>query len=91
MILSGEEAFHWSSVDAGIAVQNIALAAESLGLGSLIIGCIRGALQGPKKAYFAEALKFPEGYEYKIAIAVGEKAAEKTPHRCDREKNVTVI
>ena len=51
IMLSGQEDFHWSGVDAGIAVQSMALAAEALGLGSLIIGCIRDIMTGEKKAH----------------------------------------
>ena len=90
-LLSGEEAFYWSKIDAGIAAQNIALAAESLGLGSLIIGCIRDALTGDKKEYFGKLLEFPEGYEYEIAVAVGHKAVSKEPHEIDVDKNVTYL
>ena len=90
-LLSADREFGWSKVDAGIAVENIALAAEGMGLGSLIIGCIRDALWGEKKAYFAETLKFPEGYEFEIAIAVGHKAVSKEPHEYSREKNVSVL
>lgn len=91
LILSGDEGFGWTPVDAGIAVENIALAAEGLGLGSLIIGCIKGALMGERKAEFAKKLKLPEGYAYQIAIAVGYKAASKEPHTYDMDKNVTVL
>lgn len=91
LILSGDRAFHWSQVDAGIAVENIAIAAEGMGLGSLIIGCVREALTGKKKEYFDKALKIPEGYDYMIAIAVGHKATTKTPHAYDQEKNVTFV
>ena len=38
IFLSAEDEFKWKSVDAGIAVENMALAAESIGLGTLIIG-----------------------------------------------------
>ncbi len=91
IILSAEKAFSWSSVDAGIAVENIALAAESLGLGSLIIGCIKDALSGEKAGYFAEKLHFPEGYGFEIAVAVGHRAVEKEPHEYQLEKNVSFI
>ena len=91
LFLSGKSDFSWTSVDAGIAVENIALAAEGLGLGSLIIGCVKNALLGNKKEYFANALKFPEGYEFAIAIAVGHKAVTKEPHTIDLEKNVVYI
>lgn len=91
MILSGNAEFYWSKVDAGIAAENIAIAAESMGLGSLYIGCIKDALSGTKKAYFANALKFPEGYEFEVAIALGHKAVGKEPHEYSVEKNVTYL
>lgn len=91
MILSGDESFGWTPVDAGIAVENIALAAEGLGLGSLIIGCIKGALLGARKAEFARKLKLPKGYAYQIAIAVGCKGTSKEPHTYDMAKNVTLL
>ncbi len=91
LMLSADEGFYWSPLDAGIAVENIALAAEGLGLGSLIIGCIKDAMSGEKKEYFAKALRFPEGYRFEIAIAVGHKAVEKAPHEYDAAKNVTFI
>lgn len=91
LILSGAEAFPWSAVDAGIAVENISLAAEGLGLGSVIIGIIKGAMTGEKKAYFTKALRIPEGYAFEIAIAIGHKAKEKAPHQYDMEKNVTYL
>ncbi len=91
IFLSADKDFPWSAVDAGIAVENISLAAEQLGLGSVIIGCIKAALRGEKKDYFAKALAFPENYEFEIAIAVGYKAAEKVPHDFDEAKNVSYI
>ena len=91
IIISGESGFKWSPVDAGIAVENIALAAEDLGLGNVIIGCIYDALRGEKRESFAKALSFPEGYEYEIAIAVGHKAAAKEPHTYDADRQVSYL
>ena len=91
LFLSGDRSFPWSAVDAGIACENIALAAEGLGLGSVIIGCVRNALTGAKESYFAEALKFPEGYEFQVAIAVGRKALTKEPHTYDAARNISRI
>ena len=91
LLLSADASFPWGKVDAGIAVENIALAAEGMGLGSLIIGCIKGALSGEKKDYFASALKLPEGYDFEIAIALGHKAITKEPHEYSAEKNVTYL
>lgn len=91
IFLSAEDEFKWSKVDAGIAVENMVLAAESLGLGTLIIGCVYDALHGEKKGYFLENLQIPEGYSFQIALAVGHKMDNKTPHEYDYEKQVTII
>lgn len=91
VILSADSSYKWSALDAGIAVENMALAAEGLGLGSLIIGCVYDALRGEKRAYFEKAFRFPDGYEYEIAIAFGHKATEKTPHTYDASAQVTIL
>ena len=91
VILSADNTFRWGTLDAGIAVENMALAAEELGLGSLIIGCIYDALMGEKKDYFANALHFPENYEYKIAIAFGHKAVTKEPHTYNADAQITYL
>ncbi|MCR4588105.1 MAG: nitroreductase family protein [Lachnospiraceae bacterium] len=91
IILSADASYKWSPLDAGIAVQNMALAAEEMGLGSLIIGCIYDALRGDKKDAFSAKFAFPEGYEYEIAIAVGHKAVTKEPHTYDAGKQVTYL
>ena len=91
LFLSGDKDFPWSALDAGIAVENIALAAEGLGLGSVIIGVIKGAMSGGKKEYFSRTLKFPENYEFEIAIAIGHKAVGKEPHEYDMEKNISYL
>ncbi len=91
VIISGDSSFGWSALDAGIAVENMALAAEELDLGNLIIGCVKAALQGEKKAYFAEKLQFPAGYEYEIAFAVGHWEKRKEPHTYDAAKQISIL
>ena len=89
IILSADSTYRWTPLDAGIAVENMALAAEGLGLGNLIIGCIFDAMRGEKKDYFSKALRFPENYQYEIAIAFGHKAVTKQPHTYDADSQVT--
>ena len=91
VILSADSTYKWGSLDAGIAVENMALAAEGLGLGNLIIGCIYDAMRGEKKDYFSKALQFPENYQYEIAIAFGHKAVTKEPHTYDAKRQVTCL
>lgn len=91
IVLSAQSDYRWSVIDAGIAVENMALAAEELGLGSLIIGCIYDAMHGEKQLYYEEQLQFPDGYEFQIALAVGHKAVSKQPHTYQMEQQVTYL
>lgn len=91
LILSAEKEFKWSKVDAGIAVENMSLAAESLGLGSLIIGCVYDVMHGEKEEYFNKAFSIPEGYGFEIALAVGYKAMEKVPHEYDAQRQISYV
>jgi len=77
---------HRKLLDCGIAVQSIAIAAESLGLGSVILGLPLFAFAGGLKAEFEQALHFPEGHSFAIAIAVGHPADTKEAPVRDRNK-----
>lgn len=89
--LSGDDSFKWSDVDAGIAVENIHLAAAAMGLGSVILGCVKDVLTGEKKAYYDKKLDIQEGYSFRVAIAIGYPDTEKPQHSFDFEKNVTIV
>jgi len=78
--LSADPAWRYSALDSGIAVQNIALAAESLGLGSVILGMPRDAFSGARAAEFEKKLGFLPGEKFMIAIAVGHPADDKPAH-----------
>ena len=41
--------------------------------------------------YFSKELRFPEGYVFEIALAVGHKTDNKTPHEYDRDTQVTFV
>lgn len=80
IMISGDPENRWAELDCGIAVENIALAAESMGLGSVILGMPREAFQTEKAPCFRKALGFPEGWDYVIGIAVGHPADDKEAH-----------
>lgn len=80
IFISGDKDFIWSQIDCGIAVQNIALAAESIGLGSVILGLPRGAFLGAHGDELRSALSFPEGHDFAIAIAIGVPTDTKAAH-----------
>ena len=73
-------------LDCGIAVQSIAIAAESMGLGSVILGLPNFAFTGEKKEAFEQALRFPVNYQFAIAIAVGHPDDEKEAPIRDLQK-----
>lgn len=79
-----------TALDCGIVCQNITLAAQSLGLGSCICGLARFAFSGDKNAYFKEKLHFPTGYEFGMAILLGEAAAPASPHEPNMQKTTVI-
>ncbi len=91
LFISGDDNFKWTGVDAGIACQNVHLAAASLGLGSVVLGCVDGVLHSEKMAYYNEKLGVPENSSFKIAVAVGYPTVTKEPHSYDFEKSVTFV
>ena len=86
IFLSANAENGWSKLDCGIAVQTIALAAESLGLGSVILGLPRMAFETTKADALREKLCFPEGADFMIAIAVGTPADDKEAHPVGENK-----
>lgn len=71
---------HYGALDCGIAAQNIALAAQGLGLGSVILGMPRAAFEGPEGDGLRRECGFPEEYDYQIAVAVGTAIKSKDAH-----------
>jgi nitroreductase len=90
IFISADPEARWARYDTGIATQTIALAAHSLGLGSIILGFPEAAFTGPNAAHFAELLKFPEGKAYSVAIGIGTPAGTKDAHEIKPDK-VTII
>lgn len=80
IFISADRDNYWYHMDSGIACQNICLAAESLGLGTVILGMPRAAFQNEKAEEFRKALLFPETHDFTIAIAVGTPADDKPAH-----------
>ncbi|MBO4847694.1 MAG: nitroreductase family protein [Clostridia bacterium] len=81
---------HFSRVDAGIAVENIALAAKSIGLDSVILGMPEGAFSGEEGRAMRELFRFPEGFEFSIAISVGRRATDKEPHEWNEDHVIMI-
>ncbi len=66
-------------MNSGIMVENIAIAAEGMGLGSCIIASVGGLLDAPEGNKWKKILDIPDHFQFVIAIAVGEKAEDPEP------------
>lgn len=83
---SGAELF-----DCGIVAENIALAATSLEIDSLICGLAAFSFASEKCDEFKKRLGFPEGYEIGISVLLGYAAnLGGKPHELDMSK-ISVI
>ena len=75
-----------TEMDSGIVSQNIALAAASLGLSSVICGMAAIPFTGTKAAEFKQKIGFSEEWEFGIAVLVGYAKQIGTPHEPDGSK-----
>jgi len=80
IFISADPSSYFNKLDCGIAVQNLALAAHSLGLGTVILGLPLEGFLGEEGEELKKALKFPEKHEFMIALSVGHPATSKDPH-----------
>lgn len=79
-----------SGVDAGIAVENLAVAAQSMGLGSCIIGLAGVAFSGPHGEESAKAIGMEKDREFAISIAIGHPAMSKEAHEIQEGKIIRI-
>ena len=86
MMMVASDGSDWAAMDCGILSQNVALAAHSLGLGSVICGMARVPLNGKRGEEFKKRMNFPGNFEFGIAILIGEVKTGKEPHELDFSK-----
>jgi nitroreductase len=80
IFVAAERDNSWARLDSGIATQTIALAAQSIGLGTVILGLPAAAFTGPRGKYFAELVKIPQTHDFAVAIAIGYPNGTKEAH-----------
>ena len=73
-------------LDCGILTENIALAAQSMGLGNVICGMAGCAFTKAKGDEFKKRLGFADGYELGMTVLVGHPKGEGKPHELDMGK-----
>jgi nitroreductase len=75
-----------TDIDTGIVSENIALAATSLGLGSVICGMASIPFRGPKGDSFKLRAGWLDGWEFGMSVLVGNAVGSGTPHKPDASK-----
>ena len=77
-----------SYTDAGIMCENIVIAAESMGLGTCIIGSVGALFENERGLKWREIFDIPSHYKFQIAIAIGypDEKPEQKPRFDDRIK-----
>jgi nitroreductase len=86
IIVSGDKEAKFAPADCANAVQNMALAAYSLGLGSCYLASFKIALEKPEGAQLLRELRIPDGFEPLYALSLGygnEILGERAPRRED--------
>ena len=86
MIVVVSDGSRFGTIDSGILIQNVALAAQSLGLGNVICAMAGVPFAGGRGNELKERFGFPEGYGFEIAILVGTANSGKEPHELVPEK-----
>jgi len=86
MVIAASDGSGFAALDCGILSQNVALAAHSLGLGSVICAKVSIPLSGPHGGELKKRLQFPDGYGFGMAILIGTAKSGKEPHELDMKK-----
>lgn len=79
IVVSGEDGERWSETNCGLAAENIYVAAESLNIGSIIIGLAAPYLQSEHGKKYFKKLGIEENYKPLYVIALGYKAITAPP------------
>ena len=74
VIVSGDAGNRFSDIDCACAVENMALAAQSLGRGSCVIASFRMAFEQDAEGTLAKRFGIPAGYRPTLALALGYTA-----------------
>lgn len=80
----------YSAVDCGLFAQNILLSAESLNIGTCVIGNTASILNDPDSKEFLKEINMPDTHEVVFGIAVGYKNESPTAPARD-EKKIEII
>ena len=70
----------FTGVDCGIAVENLALSAKGMGLGSVIVGMPMEIVEADCCKDLKTRMGVPAGHRYKVGILIGHNNVSKEAH-----------
>lgn len=79
ILITADAKAKFGQFDCAAAAQNIALAAESLGVGSCIMAMSSFLFASDEGVEFARSLGVPDGYEHVCSVALGYKESPNPP------------
>ena len=84
--LYGPKDFPYTEMDTGIVAENMCLAAQSLGLSTVMIGCIRDFMRSPAAEPWRQRLGIGDGMVFTLGLCLGyadgeAKAPDRKPDR----------
>lgn len=91
ILVSGELNTPSARADCAIATENMALAANALGIASLFIGSFTPAFAGENKEAFLKEFGIPEGFQPYYALALGYRKGELEERKPRKENLVNYV
>lgn len=88
IFMFGPKDFPYTELDTGIVAENMALAAESLGLGTVMIGCIREFMRSEAAKPWRDLFGMTDDDIFTLGLAVGriDKKTQPRERKGDRIK-----
>lgn len=78
IVIASDKSSAYAKLDVGLAMQNILLSADALGLGTCPLGTLVPILNLPENEDILRLLNIPDGYEVTINISLGYPAESPT-------------
>ena len=87
VMISGDRSSKHIAIDGGTAAENMALAAQSLGISSCLIASSDLIFVGDTAEAYRKELRIPDGYDHVLCVALGYAEGD-APVMPERNKNV---
>ena len=90
VVIASKEENDYTQVDAGIAAQTICLAAQSMGLSSVIMAAPDRIFLHERGRDWRTRIGMEDGWRFEISVAVGYMKSPKPPHGIDLSNIIDV-